>query len=770
MSDFIELHGVRTHNLKNIHLKIPKGKITSVIGVCGAGKHSLVFDTLYAESYYRTLESISPYIRQFMDKVERPDIDWISGLPAAISSRHKKPANDPGSMVATAAGIYSYLKILYAGLAQFYCPNCQIPVSAYTIDEITDFIISSFYEEVIICFPYQGELNYLFNRGFYYCCQDQIIEKITGQNRADTMDILIDQLMSAPQNRSRIFEAVERAFQFGRQRAVVYHRKKRWLFSGYLYCSECKNIYDPPQENLFSLIRKNKELSTTLEGRFKAQALSYKINAKSLADYLAMTISHALAFMKELHPLLNQRKISPVIYHEILNRLQFLADCNLSCLTLNRPLLSLSSGELQRINLAFLLGSALADSLIILDQPSAGLHPDDSNVILTHLRKLTELGNTIVMIEHQQNFIESSDYIIELGPLFAEFGGRITFCGNQSEFQKTRKSITNRFFKFQPIHRTTPRKALHWTSSEQIHARNLKGLEIKIPKHCLTVISGVSASGKSTLLEDLYRCHFQGIFSGKHHIDSHVMRLDQRRTVSSFFDILPDIRKIFSNLKESKLLHYTANHFSTTSPVGQCPECKGKGETDIDMQFLPSICMICPACQGSGIQAEMLKVKYNDKNFFDLMQLSIRQLLKLLGDKLSSKNRQILATIKRNGMGYLKVGQKISTLADGQIQRLHLLRCLNKKNQDTLFLIDTPSKGLHPFDVRFVVSLIDTILKNNNTVIVADNHPQFIQKADYIINLDISSKDSVSQICFQENRSVLTEKKNPNAVKKIKST
>ncbi len=850
VSDWIEIKGAKANNLKNIDVKIPKGKITAVVGISGAGKSSLAFQTLYAEGYIRYIESISPYIRQFLDKVEKPPVERIGGLPPAIAFRHKKPAKNPRSIVATSTDIYDYFRLVYAKIADFYCPNCSIKVIAYTADEIVSKLLHDMIDETIdICFPYQGEVAFLINRGYYFHIDENTGEKkrIDSFIKDRSTYVLLDRLTVKEGDKSRIFEAVDKSIAYGEETAVIFFKKKKIEFPAHLFCPSCKINYPMPDENLFSFnspkgacpvckgfgdiqelnpdlifdrslslakgamtpfrtktnedfrdyvirnaVKKGIDVHQPLERlsddelryimygdshfvgvkgffdyikkkRYKVQArvllsrytsyskcevcsgsrlnntaLSFKVRGINLAQLLSFTIEEAFHFSQEIDWTDYKDKISADVLVDVNSRLKYLMESGLSYIHLNRLTFSLSRGELQRINLAFILGSTLSDSLLILDQPSCDLHPHDYHKLIQFLKNLKENGNTVLMVEHNRDIIEQADHVIELGPLSGKEGGEKVFWGNKKEFfySSGSKTLTQKFLQAPLTMKRRERHFSEWFIFKNASTHNLKHFDYQIPAKAFTVICGVSGAGKTTLLYNEMYLKAPKLSGIKDiiFIDPGLNRMRANTTVAGFFDIYPRIREVFAKLPESRRLGYVSGHFSSNSPKGRCEKCKGNGFLEIEMQFLPSVKIKCDECNGKGFKPEVLKVKYRELDISEFLNLNIDESIKQLEDD-HSPTQKILTNIKENGLGYLRLGQRLNTLSAGELQRIKLVKYLNIRKSNILFLIDEPSFGLHPNDIEMIKTLISRIIKHGNTVAASEHNLYLIANADYIIEL-----------------------------------
>ncbi|MBI4395199.1 MAG: excinuclease ABC subunit UvrA [Candidatus Omnitrophica bacterium] len=924
MTDTIQLQGVKTHNLKNIDVTIPHGTFVVVTGVSGSGKSSLAFDTLYAEGRRRYMESLSAYSRQFLERLEKPDLESVSGILPAIAIEVKNIVTNARSTVGTQTELNDYLRLLFARVGVTYCSSCGREVSGDSPLSILEKVTQDFRgDSITVAFPLQIQIgkkergfvreiwNELERQGFlnFLVSGKQInLEEIRKRKDERMVLVIVDQIELKPENRSRLLDSLESALKYGKGSvSIVAEKGGKYIerkFSNRFSCADCNLEYALPNPNQFSfnsplgacpecqgfgrvitidqnLVVPNPRLSLAegaiepwtkpssawefkqlkdfckrrkirmdlpfselsaeqrnwiLEGcddknffsvrdffkylekktykmhvriflskyrgyllcskcrgtRLRPEALQVKVNQKNIAELSELTIASLKEFFDRLILSEHDHAVAEAVLLEIKNRLLFLIEVGLGYLTLNRLSRTLSGGEAQRIHLAASLGSALVDTLYVLDEPSVGLHERDNALLIRLLEKLKGLGNTVVVVEHDRTMIEAADQVIDLGPLGGERGGEIVFSGSFRDLVSVQNSYTARYFRKEfKIERSNLRYQVRYGTgshekdkepvpavpgtAEFVHRsikiqkaseHNLKDISLEIPLGKLVVITGVSGSGKSTLMYDILCANYKrwrgrpvqdvgrvGQIKGWEQIED-LLLIDQspigrtsRSNPVTYVKAFDQIRNVFARTREAKIRHLTPGHFSFNVPGGRCEKCEGGGVVKIEMHFLADVFITCDACGGSRYQSHLLEIRYHGKNIREVLDLTIGQALEFFGDE--PKISDSLSILSRVGLGYLKLGQPATTLSGGEAQRLKLASELSAATKNNLlYLFDEPTTGLHYYDITFLLSAFETLLKAGHSICVIEHNMEVIKCADYVIDLGPEGGEGGGEVVY----------------------
>jgi len=902
MIDRIAIRGARQHNLKNIDLEIPREKLTVITGLSGSGKSSLAFDTIYAEGQRRYIESLSTYARQFLEQMEKPDVDSVEGLSPAISIEQKTTNRSARSTVGTITEIYDYLRLLFSSIGVPHCPNCGKRISRQSAEQIVEHILQlPSNSRVVIYAPvvrarkgeFKKQLEKYFRSGYLKARIDGVVHNLEDDIKLDkrknhTVEVVIDRLMVNREVRKRLEASVQSAIRLAEGLVLIsVVEGKEILYSESMACVDCRisvptleprsfsfnskfgacpdceglgrrlslspqQIFpDPDQpiesidvtmedrdavyflrESLNAIARKYKIPASTpfrllpqkvvrefLEGssepltyfygdyrynadfpgaanwladkfrcessdrrideletlfswstcptchgsRLKKDSLSVKINGLSIHQYTAVPIEQSLDLMRAFR--LNEREtqIAGPIVKEISERLRFLLDVGLSYLTLDRPASSLSGGEGQRIRLATQIGSKMRGVLYVLDEPSIGLHPRDNSRLIGTLRELQRLGNTVIVVEHDEETIRNADYIVDLGPGAGTRGGRVLVAGALEEVLAHPESLTGKYLsgELRVIADRAPRSPNGQNLSlKGVQHRNLKNLDVNFPLSCLIAVTGVSGSGKSSLVDEvlfralskkLYRAAAEpGTFDsiqGIEQIDK-VIEIDQsplgrtpRSNPATYTGLFTPIRELFAMLPESRLRGYKPGRFSFNVKGGRCEACQGDGLIKIEMNFLPDVYVTCEACGGMRYNRETLSVKYKGYSISQILDLNIQDALPVLEN--IPAIRQKLQTLVDVGLGYLRLGQSATTLSGGEAQRVKLARELSRRaTGKTLYILDEPTTGLHFDDTKKLLDILHSLVNLGNTVIIIEHNLDVIRSADWIIDLGPEGGDA----------------------------
>ena len=885
--DAIEIRGARVHNLKNISCKLPHNKLTVITGVSGSGKSSLAFDTIYAEGQRRYVESLSAYARQFLDRMDKPDVDEILGIAPAIAIKQKNSTRNPRSTVATQTEIYDYLRLLFARVGETFCYKCgekvkkDSPESAAddTLEKLEDgtkfyvlFPIDTFFNPTATKQNSTAVLMTILGHGFSRLLRkgDTINldkpEDFKYKTFKDTY-ILVDRLKANKTIRQRLVDSLEICFRESKSAIIETTDGDTFRFSEEFICKNDGLVYEEPEPRLFSFnspfgacpicqgfgnttgidynlvvpnpdlsLKKNaiapfstpkhrwafKELKQFAEqenipfeipyadlteqqqrailkgkgnwrgvdgffkfkerkkyklhvrvflakyrgytkcsdcegGRLRIESRSVKVGGKSLPDAVKLSIKDAQVFFNNLELTTEQSKIGEKLLEEITQRIKFIVDVGLDYLTLDRLAATLSGGEAQRIQLATNLGSLLVGTLYVLDEPSIGLHPRDNARLIKILENLRDIGNTVLVVEHDEEMMRSADHIIDIGVYAGELGGNLVYEGNFKKLMKDKESLTAKYLRGDSEIKlpTERRKVKKDKQIEIIGARqnNLKNITVKIPLEIFTCITGVSGSGKSTLIHDILYAglkkqkgdwkgevgQFREIDGGEN-IDDLIL-VDQspigrtpRSNPVTYIKAYDVIRQVFSKTNMSEKKSYKPSHFSFNVPGGRCETCQGSGTQTIEMQFLADVELTCEDCRGTRFTTEILDVKYKGKNIHDVLNMTVRESIKFFKDikRLTKK----LKTLEAVGLGYLRLGQSATTLSGGEAQRVKLAAHLSTKSKSkTLFIFDEPTTGLHFEDISKLLSAFHALITEGNSLVVIEHNLDVIKTADYVIDL-----------------------------------
>ena len=874
----ITVHGARMHNLKNISVEIPRNTLTVITGLSGSGKSSLAFDTIYAEGQRRYVETLSPYARQFLDQMERPEVDSIDGLSPAISIEQKTTNRSPRSTVGTITEIYDYLRLLWSSIGVPHCPNCGIPISKQSTQQILEQILAIRQDErIMILAPvargrkgeYKKELEKFARAGFVRARIDGTLrgldeEILLDKRKNHTIEVVVDRLLVKKGLEKRLEASIETATKLagGLVTVAVVDGEER-LYSQKMACPDCgesvpeieprsfsfnspygacdvchglgsswtfdpgkvivdasKPLFDgglgpggtsalmqqavgaaalklkiniakpfeslPPKaqqallfgsgdfQGIIKILERAFEdysegyrdylmefmAATVCDAckgmRLKPSSLAVRVKGISIGAFTSMPVARALPAAKEWVLTPREEQIAARIVEEIRNRLEFLTRVGLDYLSLDRSAATLSGGEAQRIRLATQIGSKLRGVLYVLDEPSIGLHPRDNSRLLDTLAHLRDLGNTVLVVEHDLETIERADYVIDLGPGAGRLGGELVAAGTPKQIAAKKDSLTGQYMRGTrcvetPSYRRPGNGSRLVVKGGREH--NLKDVTVEFPLGTLIVVTGVSGSGKSTLIHDLlYRTLSQhlygskarpGDFDGVDGLDliDKVIEIDQapigrspRSNPATYTGVFTPIRDIFAMLPESRERGYKPGRFSFNVKGGRCEACQGDGMKRIEMNFLPDVFVPCDVCRGRRYNSETLQVKYNSVSIADLLETTIEDSLALLGNIPAIKQK--LQTIVDVGLGYLHLGQSATTLSGGEAQRIKLARELSKRQTGrTLYILDEPTTGLHFEDVRRLMDVLNQLVDLGNTVLVIEHHTDVMKSADWIIDL-----------------------------------
>jgi excinuclease ABC subunit A len=804
--DKIVIKGARQHNLKNIDLEIPKGRLVVLTGVSGSGKSSLAFDTIYAEGQRRYVESLSAYARQFLERMDKPDVDLIEGLSPAIAIEQKGISRNPRSTVGTVTEIYDYLRLLFARVGHPYCYICGREIKSQILQQMVDQLLAlPEGSRLIIIAPlvqgHKGEyrklLDQLRGEGFVRVRIDGEIrdlgdEIILDKNAKHDIDLVVDRVAMREGVKNRITESVELALRYGDGVVrVEVDGAEDLVFSERFACLECGISYPEISPRFFSFnspygacprcgglgflpsrvpsgTQKLADFDAT-EGetgaspcpecrgtRLRKEALAVRFQGRSIAEVTMLSIKEALALFQHAALTPREEEIARLVVREIKERLGFLVSVGLDYLSLDRASATLAGGEGERIRLATQIGSGLTGVLYVLDEPSIGLHLRDNLRLLDTLKQLRDLGNTVLVVEHDPQTVLSADYVIDMGPGAGVQGGTVVFTGTPRELLEDRGSLTGRYLAGRltiPVPAARRARGKGALIIQGAKAHNLKGITVEIPLGVFTCVTGVSGSGKSTLVIDtLYRALAQRLhragerageitaLQGVEGVDK-VVKIDQmpigrtsRSNPATYAGIFFFIRDLFSQLPESKVRGYTQGRFSFNVKGGRCEACQGEGIIRIEMHFLPDVYVTCDECKGRRFNRETLEIRYKGRDISEILEMTVEEALEFFRHVPSLKKRlQILADV---GLGYMQLGQPAPTLSGGEAQRVKLSRELGKRDTGkTVYILDEPTTGLHFAEIRRLLEVLNRLVDAGNTVIVIEHNLDVIKCADYIIDL-----------------------------------
>ena len=891
MLEHIIVRGARQHNLRDIHVEIPRDKLTVVTGLSGSGKSSLAFDTIYAEGQRRYVETLSPYARQFLDQMERPDVDSIEGLSPALSIEQKTTSRTPRSTVGTITEIYDYLRLLYSSAGNPYCANCDIPITRQTADQIVERILAEQQDrKIVVMAPvirgrkgiYRKEFSDFAGKGFLRVRVDGEMRSLDEEiklerNKSHTIDLVIDRIKVREGSDKRLTNSIRTALKLADGLVVIGDESGgETLFSEKLACVECganvpefeprsfsfnsrygaceecnglgslwdfdpaKLITDPSKAILSGAIptslmtsriegkvrqaakrRKvslrakaalldQEEIDFLLKGgdakfpglipllkdwhdddltdeyrewlmrfqsplpcpdcggaRLKPQSLAVKLAGRSIAEFAALPIGRSAVVAETLGLNERQQQVAGRILEEVQTRLKFLSAVGLDYLSLDRSSATLSGGEAQRVRLATQIGTQLRGVLYVLDEPSIGLHARDNARLLDSLFRLRDLGNTILIVEHDQETIMRADYVLDLGPGAGRLGGELVAHGTPEEVARSENSLTGQYLSGRKetgtpdMRRPAGEKRLVVRGAK---AFNLKDIDAEFPLGTLTVVTGVSGSGKSTLINGilhpvLMRHVYRSQTSpgshrdvlGLEHVDK-VVRIDQspigrtpRSNPATYTQMFGPLREFFAMLPESRARGYKPGRFSFNVKGGRCEACSGDGKRRIEMNFLPDVFVTCDICRGRRYNHETLQVKYKHHSIGDVLEATIEEALPLFESLPNIHNR--LRTLADVGLGYLHLGQSSTTLSGGEAQRVKLSRELSKRQTgQTVYLLDEPTTGLHFDDVRKLLEVLQRLTDLGNTVVIIEHNMDVIKSADWLLDLGPEGGEAGGQL------------------------
>ncbi|WP_417603797.1 excinuclease ABC subunit UvrA [Owenweeksia hongkongensis] len=908
---FIIIKGAKVHNLKGVDVAVPHKKLTVITGLSGSGKSSLAFDTLYAEGQRRYVESLSSYARQFLGRLDKPEVEYIKGISPAVAIEQKVISRNPRSTVGTTTEIYDYLKVLYARIGKTFSPISGKEVKRHEVRDVIDFVSSLPNDDkIMVKCPLllldrklEDQLGILEQQGYSRVALNGEVMRIDEMEAAkvnlkkDTIEIVIDRLtanIEDQENQNRLADSVQTAFFEGHGTCIIenvsdntntpfsnkfeedgieFEEPSTHLFSfnnPFGACPKCEgfgsiigidedlvipdsslSLYQdavvawkgekmsewrndvingaskidfPIHKPYFELSEKQKEqlwegtphfkglneffkylesksykiqyrvMLSRYRGKTKCDACKgtrlrketnyVKVNNKAITELVTLPIDRLAEHFAQATFNEYEAKIAERLITEITSRINYLQEVGLGYLTLNRVSNSLSGGESQRINLATSLGSALVGSTYILDEPSIGLHPRDTERLIGVVQRLRDLGNTVVVVEHDEEMMLAADHLIDIGPAAGSHGGNVMYSGPTSGISEVSESFTAQYLSGQdqidiPLERKSPRKFVEIKGARE---NNLKNIDVNVPLHCLTVVTGVSGSGKSTLISKILypalkkRLGGYGDKTGKHtsiggdwdkiteveFVDQNPIGKSSRSNPVTYIKAYDDIRALYASQPLAKARNYKSGHFSFNIDGGRCDKCQGEGEITIEMQFMADVHLKCDECHGQRFKQEILDVKFQEKTIFDILELTVEEAIEFFTEHEQDKISQKLQPLLDVGLSYVTLGQSSSTLSGGEAQRIKLATFLGKgaKSNPHLFIFDEPTTGLHFHDIKKLLNSFYALIQNGHSIVVIEHHPDVIKCADWVIDLGPEGGENGGNLVYEGTPEGMTEAKN----------
>jgi len=809
MLEEIKILKAAQHNLKNIDVTLPRNKLIVITGPSGSGKSSLAFDTLFAEGQRRYIECLSAYARQYIEQLEKPEVEAIEGISPSISIDQRTISSNPRSTVGTVTETYDFLRLLFARVGMPHCPRCGRRVSTQTSQQILKRIFESFpTENVKILSPVvkgrKGEYHRLFERlqkkGFLRSRIDGQIREldediVLEKTKKHHIEVLIDEINVNPLSIDRLKEAVDRALKLAEGDLLLLKQDgKEFYYSLNLLCPYCDISLPELEPRSFSFnspygacpkcqglgfqtiqnewgesVLTDEPCSRCKGSRLKEESLAVKIGDRNIYELSHLPANKLLEKLSTLDFVDSHKIIASKILKEILPRLRVIKDLGMSYLQLTRPSSSLSGGEARRVRLATQVGARLRGVLYVLDEPTIGLHQRDNGKLIALLREIRDQGNSVVVVEHDEQTIRAADFLLDLGPGAGEGGGWKVAEGTLTQILSSADSLTSKYLIGE---RTIPvpakrRKSQGWLTILKASEHNLKQIDVRIPLSVQTVVTGVSGSGKSTLVYDiLFKALSNTLYKAKQKPGQHesilgidlinkVISVDQkaigrtpRSNPATYTGVFTALRQLFAKTQEARIRGYSASRFSFNLSGGRCEECQGAGAKKIEMHFLPDVFVTCERCRGLRYNRETLAVQYKGKSIAGYLEMTVDESYPFL--KAHPQLKRKLEILRRVGLGYIRLGQPAPTLSGGEAQRIKLTKELGRKNTgNTLYLLDEPTTGLHFDDVRKLLEVLAELVELGNTIVIIEHNLDVIKVSDYIIDLGPDGGEGGGQIVAQ---------------------